>query len=87
MHLACKSSLGHIVSSCGVGADGVDLEFVTVSRDETVQGGFVIQGGFGEYTLIPVFGTVVPFFVPSFRFFYEAVQFWGFGERPPKPPF
>ena len=32
------------------------------------------RGGFGECTLVPVFGTVVPVFVPSFPVFGTVVQ-------------
>ena len=50
------------------------------SREETIQGGFVIKGGFGECTLVPVFGTVEHPNDPRPCFF-------GAEEHPPKLPF
>ena len=57
------------------------------------EGGFE-KGGFGECTLIPVFGTVEHPNVPSFWFLapgehpnVPSFRLLGAWEHPPKPPF
>ena len=63
-------------------------------REET-KGRFGKTAALANVPSFRLFGTVVPFFVPSFRFFGGAsfrffvpsFRFRGFREHPPKPPF
>ena len=47
----------------------------TRQKVERKQKGGFVKGWFGECTLVPLFCTVVPFFVPSFRFWYRRSVF------------
>ena len=68
------------------------LSMLCVERKQ--KGGFVIKGGFGECSLVPVLGTVVPFLLylrSGFWYrrsaFCTLVPVWGVQEHLPKPPF
>ena len=50
------------------------LKLRSKRKDNPEQNREETKGGFGECTLVSVFGTVVPFFVPSFRFWVRMTE-------------